>query len=1406
MTMVKQIRFGIPTLDNLFLGNEKRDLAPGGVVLPEVDGKTERTSMCIVGPDGSGKSLFALHLASRYAADVAVSMSGLQPPSPHVIFVSTDFSYARAQSAWDNFDLDHPFGRKIPFESLLEPYQRRKERSHSHRCSMVRLAQHFPLGSQDPVAEIFREANSCAWRGKVNPAEYFETSVKFLDVANSSSGDDWAFVCRLLALLPPIENDQPSHMLIIDAVEGFETLVGEIDQFGERQSRRARIAQIVRLAAPKCHIVFIAEEPEAQPSIPEQFVADVVIRLRCEKKQGTARHTLEIEKARGQRHALGPQPYFIRDGSGSSTGSERNLDDPRIFHGKRKNGEGQYDETLYHPGYDNILNCGFDTQDLEGHFQGYIHVTHSIQQRSREIIELDRETGFRPTSRVSTFGIPHLDSLLPRQDGESHGLPQNKLSAMIGEAGTHKSHLSLAWIAEAFRSYCDSLLKLKDALQTEGAIKATEAPLLCMEQLQEVLPAWGKWTREGGAPSQEMVENLHAKARDEENGVKYEDLDPAFAFQYRKRKIDRDIERLIGATSPECRALEAATLLLRYRYGLSCEPMPTIDDGVAVLLSTRDDTANSVSEWICNRLISSSNHHLTGEARSRFVGLLKGHVRRRLIVRRLEIHNATPESVFHIIESLVHAGRRALLGDGPYQKKHADGHSDRKQRHKDDEGYFRASGAIRFVIDDFSSFRDSYPDLRSDSVFLPFLVFWLGRMGATGLIVCTSDGQPTREVTDPVEVQIRALVAQRIQTWRVAFHGTQRVAITGIPSPQSNRPSPVREVVRKADDLVDASREFELYANVGQSKPERVPLEIRLFSHTDAAKAFVAEENKVFRSVFGTQSPSDIAPTEPGAILWGAKTEDYDVLRDFCHLQGGSRLDRTIILQVDEFWLSRTSHQSSGDVSALRDLSAYRNDRRFEDHYGVFLTDASEPKSRIDHFSSINSEGNEGEVAPHQQDRIPFTWDFGFLLCDWRAWREMLEEPLPTFPVYKFPSPGEVSIVPEEDAARRARAKQVKWVWDRLPGGGSALSRQKRFEGGGFHEQAGWYEFLMAASAVARQRALRLNRPVGAFEFSRMSKGTVTCVLLEIWASEIYRGLGADSRGSFLGNLGKKSKFNEDLIKWVDEYRFELFRAIILLTEVLAADDIRDSGDAFEIRVGPPLKESVAVRHWYSTACNHSDSVDLAPVGLPGHFSVRGDWFLAVADGSRSDLLADRALDLLSSKRSNHTRMQLGIGLATRRLGSPARNRTKLSWYGPHEAYSNERTRRLMTHSEIAGLGANDLKGDQAFGWLWRSALDRFDRQSRVIRKWLASVLQRWYEHESYLDHEWVRGFELYDFLGQLRVANKQLDREEFEKMLRGPIWNGRLSPGGRLSTWADFDSGCEDLKASLRIAASGVL
>lgn len=43
---------------------------------------------------------------------------------------------------------------------------------------------------------------------------------------------------------------------------------------------------------------------------------------------------------------------------------------------------------------------------------------------------------------------------------------------------------------------------------------------------------------------------------------------------------------------------------------------------------------------------------------------------------------------------------------------------------------------------------------------------------------------------------------------------------------------------------------------------------------------------------------------------------------------------------------------------------------------------------------------------------------------------------------------------------------------------------------------------------------------------------------------------------------------------------------------------------------------------------------------------MRGDWYLAVEGGSRSDRLADAALDILNSQRANIARFQYGLGKA----------------------------------------------------------------------------------------------------------------------------------------------------------------
>src|SRR5262249_35158113 len=113
-----------------------------------------------------------------------------------------------------------------------------------------------------------------------------ESAVYLVDLASTTAGDDWGMLHRLLAGLdePHRANDKdtfaPCHLLVVDAVEGLEPLVGEKDAFGEVRSRRSRIAQLLRTAKEKCHVVLIVEEPGGGARLPEEFVTDVVLRLR----------------------------------------------------------------------------------------------------------------------------------------------------------------------------------------------------------------------------------------------------------------------------------------------------------------------------------------------------------------------------------------------------------------------------------------------------------------------------------------------------------------------------------------------------------------------------------------------------------------------------------------------------------------------------------------------------------------------------------------------------------------------------------------------------------------------------------------------------------------------------------------------------------------------------------------------------------------------------------------------------------------------------------------------------------------------------------------------------------------------------------------------------------------------
>jgi hypothetical protein len=207
----------------------------------------------------------------------------------------------------------------------------------------------------------------------------------------------------------------------------------------------------------------------------------------------------------------------------------------------------------------------------------------------------------------------------------------------------------------------------------------------------------------------------------------------------------------------------------------------------------------------------------------------------------------------------------------------------------------------------------------------------------------------------------------------------------------------------------------------------------------------------------------------------------------------------------------------------------------------------------------------------------------------------------------------------------------------------------------------------------------------------------------------------------------------------IDRYWRELYRVCLLLNEIVTPSQYPIKDLMFQTR--PARREAVAARHWFSTACpvvfDQDDSDPLVPLALPGLFGVRGDWYLAVARGSRSIRLAERAIDLLCSRRSNVTRVQAGVGLPVRRFlmdkKAPKKglNRDQRSeFWTPlsHFGTKGDGKRESIRYDDLLRLAAWDEsdnpQGRRAFHWLWRSTIHGYDRHCRIWQKWLAYIFK----------------------------------------------------------------------------------
>jgi KaiC/GvpD/RAD55 family RecA-like ATPase len=1230
------MRFGIPSLDQLVSGDE----SVLGIDLTYVTEKGtpafDSTSMCIIGPDGTGKSVLALHLASYYAADHNCKCT--ETP-PRILYASTDLRYEKALKAWANFMLGNPLLRPIPFYSV------------GTECVPVMLLDCVPGHSREGQCSLTDFLSK-----QLNPGS---PEIGFVNLASNTAGDDWGYLNRILASLTTPEPDAPPHLLILDAVEGLEAFAGTKDAYGESRTRRARIAQLMRTAAGKCNVVLIVEESNDRRRLPEDYITDIVLRLRSMEIEEVGRHylrrTIEVEKARGQTHVRGRHPFTIRTGKGSTTGPSYNPDDPPIAYVHDAAGAVKFLEPE-----DATARQQISPPDPHLKYVAYIHVFHSLHYINRRIMEEPaRQVDYSNQARYAGFGLPFLDNMLgvpsPKDRGvgneefDSEGLPCGSVTALIGENGTHRTRLTHAFLSQAF----------KPGREPHAVILITPA--------------------------------------------------------------DIDSNRLASK-----------------------------------LAAHLDLAADQIPNWIQS-------------------------VGDRIICRRLEVHDLSSAALFHIVRQCILAAQRRL---GIAQGDTAN-------------DAFVASNKIRIVIGNLEVMRATYPDVEDDPLFLPALNFWLTRNGVPGLLHHTDAGGPD---TNRHTVFTRVLcgeVSNTLFVWHVPFFGEDRIAVAAIPAITDDRQTAIRELRAAIDrdgtvcrDRLFVDPHFEMYTGLLEREtPSLVPLVVRQWGAATQFEPYYAQLNTMLKEVFTNTDDSD-------NIISATLKEEYEDLRRASHLKGDMRLDHTLVMQVDEFWVAKRSElrrmedyllaettkpngtpNSANDPYRMFQPTRHESDKQKDDPHPAIDNAQTQQRHitkpvdltrrRETFFDTIGYSYVGARQNLHPIDRIPYLWDFGFLLLRRRSWE----------------GAGEKLFVPDYTQLLEGGPPKncsVRDVWRRLvhapklaaESSSDESSNRKQMGDGSDIKQSeavlpnpiSWRVFLHACSEVARSEASDDAGHAYPFDVHMLSPQTFSCLVLEVWASIIH-DKGKEGKVAFARR--REDLDGKNLVKLLEDYKEEFFLTWLLLGEVFTPAQFGLDWLGFAPR--PAHGGAVASRHWYSTAtcAQESRSVHdpLTPVRLPGHYSVRGDWFLAIASGSRSTRLGERAIDLMSSRRANILRLQVGLGLPTRHiaddkaLGEAWTRLFAVREFGQKApityadllkiSAASKRTstdsNQAATEAMAAGTGAEQSEAD--FRWIWRYAIPGYDRQVTLFSKMLSLLLINWQGYWQEIEHtyRYRSGFEAYD-------------------------------------------------------------
>lgn len=878
------LAFGIPSLDRMFGpidpdpkpgNNDPRADLRGYPLRPAWENEhPEGTTVCVIGPDGTGKSLLALHLVSDYARRTA------DQERPRIIYASTDLSVERARAIWKSFWLDVPHYRRtlLPFD----PDRPTEPLAPEAEAKRVNLHPYRPMEQ----GEAFTRALT---------GEDAEGDVIFVDLEATTSGDDWGFLHNLLAVLPEPEKTAPRHLLVVDAVEGLETLVGERDAFGEPQTRRARIAQLVRAAASKAHLVFIAEEQKDGERLPDVFVADVVVRLRSEVDRDYARRSVEFEKVRGQAHTRGQHDFRIRQG-GSRTGVVYNPDDPQVPPEGKPSVDGRQR-------------------------MSYVQVFPSLHEHSRELQAPAGPAAESPPEqwRYASLGVYQIDAMLGRATTvwdltrgrvatggagvDEMGLPIGTVTTLVGNESTYKSQLGRAFLSQAFRTrHVDrgipEHVEIKKANEVDPLGGQGVAVLLTTNdndadrlagQLKHHLIATPpdsplddkEMTQARGLKERVIVRRLephHLPAAILVHIVRslVEAAQDLLLAPFRARNPDLDVEEKwvlsygVVADTPEA-AVERRKLETKYphrlpvgRRALSGRIRLVIDDW-ATILSTHPEVARDPL------LVPYLLHYLRRQG----------------------------------VTTLIQRTRSGNPNDGAT------------------EDLDREVQAVRPLADHhlFTWHVPFYGERRVALTAIPGLRF--------------GEDNPVRELRPG---RVSELPPKRISEVEADRRREEEAKARGARAePKSARDRADQDQGFDPEALV-VDPHFELYADLEAGRPKPVLLQVRLYAESEdvpASRTYLAEVEHLFRQMFGQEERVTVVRPEYGS--------SYDLLRELSYLRSEAKLDHTLVLQVDEFWAeSRSELQRQEGYMNARTVDRNGTAIRAEDPFQLFqLTDAT---------------------------------------------------------------------------------------------------------------------------------------------------------------------------------------------------------------------------------------------------------------------------------------------------------------------------------------------------------------------------------------------------------------------------------------------------------------------------------